>query len=317
MQTYLKTKPVWIQLLIFLGMGFALFFIILTLGGYLLSRITGISLLQDPAKFDSTNPNAILHIRGLLLLQFLSLFLAPTLLFSYFSDPKPMEYLGFKRPHKNLYWILAIILMFTAIPTVEYLGVLNQKLSFGNDTEKWMKSMEEQAGKQIQFMLNRHTISELIMNLIFISLFAAIGEELFFRGVLQRLFIRAFKDPWAGIVMTAAIFSAFHLQFYGFFPRLFLGIILGAIYWYSGSLWTAILAHFCYDGFIIVLVYLNPKMIENTNQPMINSTAIGFYAVIGTAITAFLLWQLKKQSNTSYAEVYKNDKRPADNPFTF
>src|SRR4029079_3726594 len=183
------------------------------------------------------------------------------------------------------------ILMFTALPAVEYLGVLNQKISFGNDAAKWMKNMEEEAGKQIQFMLNRHTISELVLNLVLISLFAAVGEELFFRGVLQRLFIRAFKEPWAGIVLTAVIFSAFHLQFYGFFPRLFLGIILGAIYWYSGSLWTAILAHFCYDGFIIVLVYLNPKMIENTNQPMIDSTAIGLYALVGTAISFFLIWQ--------------------------
>ena len=317
MQTYLKTKPVWIQLLIFLGMGFGIFIVVLTLGGLLLSSITGINLMQDPGKFDPNNPNAILQIRGLLLLQFLSLFLIPTLLFAYFSDPKPLQYLGFRQPHSNIYWILGVILMFTALPAVEYLGVLNQKISFGNDAAKWMKNMEEEAGKQIQFMLNRHTISELILNLVFISLFAAVGEELFFRGVLQRLFIRAFKDPWAGIVLTAVIFSAFHLQFYGFFPRLFLGIILGAIYWYSGSLWTAILAHFCYDGFIIVLVYLNPKMIENTNQPMIDSTAIGLYALIGTAISFFLIWQLKKQSKTSYAEVYKNDKRTADNPFTF
>ena len=317
MQTYLKTKPVWIQLLIFLGMGFGIFIVVLTLGGLVLSSITGISLMQDPGKFDVNNPNAILQIRGLLLLQFLSLFLIPTLLFAYFSDPKPLEYLGFRKPHSNIYWILGVILMFTTLPAVEYLGVLNQKISFGNDAAKWMKNMEEEAGKQIQFMLNRHTISELVLNLVFISLFAAVGEELFFRGVLQRLFIRAFKEPWAGIVLTAVIFSAFHLQFYGFFPRLFLGIILGAIYWYSGSLWPAILAHFCYDGFIIVLVYLNPKMIENTNQPMIDSTAIGLYALIGTAISIFLIRQLKKQSKTSYAEIYKNDKRAADNPFTF
>src|SRR5207248_7937312 len=158
----------------------------------------------------------------------------------------PLQYIGLKPPNKYLFLILAIAIMIIAIPLVEYTGILNQQMTFGGTTQKWMKSMEEDAAKQIQFMLHKHTPSELILNLIFISLFAGIGEELFFRGILQRLFIRAFKNPWAGIIVTALIFSGFHLQFFGFVPRFLLGILLGLIYWYSGSLWAAIAAHFTY-----------------------------------------------------------------------
>ena len=191
------------------------------------------------------------------------------------------------------------------------MGVLKQKMNFGAEGQKWMKSMEEEAAKQIQFMLSRHTVSELITNLIFISLFAGIGEEIFFRGILQRLFIRAFKNPWMGIVLTAALFSAFHLQFFGFFPRLFLGIVLGAIYWYSGSLWMAILAHFFYDGSIIVAAYFSPSIVQQSDQSIINSSGLGVMALISMALTIFILWKMKENSSASYAEVYSGDK-PSD-----
>lgn len=310
MQTYLKTKPVWIQLLLFAGMAFGLFIILTLIGTLILSKIFGVGLteVQNISQWNATDPRMIHFIRGLLLLQFLGLFLIPSLLFAYFSDPKPLNYVGLKQPVKPVFWILAIVAMFIAIPAVEYIGALNQKMSLGADTQKWMKNMEEEAAKQIQFMLSKHTPKELILNLIFISLFAGIGEEIFFRGILQRLLIRAFKNPWMGIVLTAAIFSAFHFQFFGFFPRLLLGIVLGAIYWYSGSLWTAMLAHFVYDGSVIVLAYLNPSIVKNADQSIINTSHLAVLGFISLVVTILILWLMKKNSSASYEQVYGNDK---------
>jgi membrane protease YdiL (CAAX protease family) len=319
MQTYLKTKPVWIQLLLFIGMAFGLFFIVTFIGTLVLSNVTGVGLLEvrDIDKWNPNDPRMIHFIRGLLLLQFLGLFLIPSLLFAYFSDPKPMSYLGLKQPQKNIYWILAIVAMFVAIPAVEYIGALNQKMNFGSQTQQWMKSMEEEAAKQIQFMLSKHTVGELFTNLIFISLFAGIGEEIFFRGILQRMFIRVFKNPWMGIVFTAAIFSAFHFQFFGFFPRLALGIVLGAIYWYSGSLWAAIIAHFIYDGSIIVLAYLNPSIVKNPDESMINSNMLAPTAIVSLVLTIGVIWFMKKNSSVSYTQVYRDDKPKELDKFSF
>ncbi len=318
MQTYLKTRPAWIQLLMFIGMAFGIFFILSVFGMMILSSLTGIGMseLKNIENWDYNNPNMIYFMRGMLLMQFLGLFVIPSLLYSYFADPAPREYLGLKKPWLPVYWILGIMILVVAIPFVEYLGVLNQKINLDADTQKWMKGMEEDAAKQIQFMLRKHTISELVLNLIFIAVFAGVGEELFFRGILQRIFIRAFKSPWAGIIITAAIFSGFHFQFFGFFPRFALGILLGALYWYSGSLWTAILAHFIYDGLIIVLVYLNPEMIKNPETPMVNPAYLILVATISLAATLYILWQMKRNSATSYAEIYKDDQPPS-NQITF
>ena len=318
MQTYLKTRPVWIQLLLFIGMAFGIFFALSLIGMLLLSGMTGIGMsdLQDADNWDFSNPKMIYFMRGMLLLQFLGLFVIPSLLFAYFADPKPMQFIGLRKPSAPLYWALGFMVLLISLPLVEYLGQLNQKISLDHETNKWMKGLEEDAAKQIQFMLKEHTVSELLLNLVFIAVFAGVGEELFFRGILQRLMIRAFKSPWAGIIITPAIFSGFHFQFFGFFPRLALGILLGAVYWYSGSLWTAILAHFLYDALIIVLVYFNPEMIREPNKPMMDPANLIVAAVISLAATLFIVWQMKKHSRTSYQEIY-NDDKPDPNPFSF
>lgn len=311
MQTYLKTRPVWIQLLLFLGISFGLFMIVLVIGSNVLTRATGINALQGLDKLDPKNPNSLVYIRWMLLIQFLSLFVIPSLLFAYFSDPRPASYLQLQAPHKNIFWLLGIATILVAIPATEYIGYLNQHIPFGS-SQTMVKDMEEKAARQIQFMLSDHRPVQLVLNLIFIALFAGIGEELFFRGILQRMMIRAFKNPWAGIVVTAVIFSAFHFQFFGFLPRLLLGIILGVIYWYSGSLWVAILTHFFYDGLFLIVAYVFPKQALDTNENLMDPVKLLPMALISLVLAIVLIWQMKKQSVVRYADVYRDDAPPAD-----
>ena len=317
MQSYLKTRPVWIQLLLFIGMALGIFMAVSVIGMWILSSMTGISMFDvaDISKW-STNTKMLTYVRGMLLLQFLGLFLIPSLLFGYFSDPKPLQYIGIKRPVKPLYWVLGIASLIIAIPLVEYTGLINRQVNFGG-LQKWMQSMEDEALQQIKFMLGKRTISELITNIIFISLFAGIGEELFFRGVLQRLFIKAFKNPWLGIIVTAFLFSALHVQFFGFIPRFLLGILLGAMYWYSGSLLVAIVAHFFYDAFFITWAYFQPQIIDDTGSSITQGTIQIVLALGSAALVALLVWIMKKNSTITYNEVYKNDNIPKHDDLSF
>lgn len=312
MQTYLKTRPVWVQLFLFLGMAFGILMVVFMIGGLLLSKVTGIGLMEmgDSKNWDVSNPNMLMAIRGMLLLQFLGLFFIPSLLFAYFSDPKPLTYIGLRTPFKKRYWLLGIASLLVAIPLVEYTGLLNRQFPFDENTRRWMEGIEEEAARTIRFMLVKNSVKDLILNLIFIALFAGVGEELFFRGILQRLFIRGFKSPWTGIVLAAFLFSFFHFQFFGFIPRFLLGILLGAIYWYSGSLWPAILAHFAYDAFIIILAYFNPSMIENTNQSFIENSTLPLMALGSALFSGLLLWVMIRSSSGSYEAVYAEDKQP-------
>ncbi|MBA2744934.1 MAG: CPBP family intramembrane metalloprotease [Flavisolibacter sp.] len=312
MQTYLKSKPAGIQLFLFIGLAFGIFSIFGYAGAKLLPLITGIDFntFQDVNKWSPNDPRIMLYIRGMLLLQFLGLFLIPVLLFGYFSDPKPTQYLGLRPPHHFVYFIAGTAALLVAIPLVEYVGMLNKKMVTGSDATQWMKTLEENASKQIQFMLGKKSLSEYLLNLFFIAVFAAVGEELFFRGVLQKLFIKLTRNPWTGIIITAILFSGFHLQFYGFLPRLLLGIVLGVLYWYSGSLWTAIVAHFFYDAFLITLIYANPHLIQDQDSTLIAPAQITLMAFISLALTLLLVYFMVKKSKTNYSSEYRNDDPP-------
>jgi hypothetical protein len=320
MQTYLKTRPVWIQLLLFIGMAFGILMVLSLIGGGILSSLTGKSLFEmnDPATWDPKDPNMLTFIRGMLLIQFLGMFLIPSLLFAYFSDPRPLDYVGLKPPSRAIYWGLGILVMLVAVPMVEYIGLINRDLPFPAETRKWMQSMEDEAARTLQVMLGRTTLTDLMLNVVFIAAFAGIGEELFFRGIIQRLFIRSTKSPWMGIVIAAFLFSFFHFQFFGFIPRFLLGILLGAIYWYSGSLWPAIIAHFVYDAFFITLAYFNPELVTNPDAALVDKSYIAVAALVSTALVVLIVWMMKKASTTDYNEVYRDDQpSPSPNDFTF
>ena len=196
-------------------------------------------------------------------------------------------------------------------------GELNKQIHFGEGMQQWMQSMEDSAAEQIKFMLGRNTLSDLLLNIVFIAFFAGVGEELFFRGVLQRLFIKVTRNPWTGILISAAVFSAFHFQFFGFIPRFLLGAVLGAIYWYSGSLWPAMAAHFLYDAFFITLAYFYPQMIESDELPFMGQAGLMVGALVSAAMVAGLVWMMKKKSTVTYNEVYRDEDGDNKQKFTF
>jgi membrane protease YdiL (CAAX protease family) len=206
--------------------------------------------------------------------------------------------------------------MIVALPLVNWLGELNKNVQFPNGLEDWMKSSEEEAAKTVKALLSKQTIQDLVLNVICIAGLAAVGEELLFRGMVQRLLIKMFRTPWPGIIIAAFLFSAMHMQFYGFLPRFMLGILLGAIYWYSGSLWIAMLAHFVYDGVLIVLVYFNPEMLKD--EQSVTATNIALIGSISFAGVVLLIEWMRKKTTTTYAEVYADDDKPVKNhPFDF
>ena len=141
-----------------------------------------------------------------------------------------------------------------------FLVYFNSNLSlpeFMSGIEAWMKETEDQLMGLTKFLTDFQTIPELITGILVIGVLAGIGEEMFFRGLVQAKMHRYLKSGHWGVWMTAIIFSAIHLQFYGFLPRVFLGAIFGYMYLYSGSLIYPILAHIFNNSFTVIMVYLS------------------------------------------------------------
>lgn len=316
MRGFLKARPAGSQFLLVISITLVSLFIIGQIGTFILAYLSGMSYAEviDQSKWDYSQPSTIFVIRGLQIIQFIGFFLIPTFFAAWLFSIDTKKYLSLKKPSVPGYWIAGVGIMILAIPFSNWLGELNKSVSFPEDIETWMMQSEKQASLTVKAMLSRRTIPELLINLVLIAGLAAVGEELLFRGVIQRLLIRMFKSPWAGIIIAAALFSAIHMQFYGFFPRLLLGILLGAIYWFSGSLWVSILAHFVYDALLIIAAYYYPSLLNEDET--IKMTNLAIAGTISFVLVVILLEWIRKQSGTRYSTVYEEEEKPEkNNPF--
>jgi membrane protease YdiL (CAAX protease family) len=172
--------------------------------------------------------------------------------------------------------------MFAASPMIEFLSNLNQKMVLPPFL-KWMRESEDNAEKITETMLNMKSIRDMLGNVLLIGLVPAIVEEFMFRGCLQTIFTRWTKNTHAAIWITAILFSAFHIEFFGFLPRLFLGLLFGYFVAWSGSIWTGVWAHFINNGTAVVVTYFYQKKITKLNpddQHVFNYTGHLFSFII-------------------------------------
>jgi len=127
-------------------------------------------------------------------------------------------------------FLWSIITILVGMPMLEYLIQWNESIILPagfEETEKWMRASETQLAELTKFLINFQSPTDFAIGLAVIAGLAALGEELFFRGVLQTLFERYVGNHHVAIWVSAGIFSFIHFQFFGFFPRLFLGPFSG------------------------------------------------------------------------------------------
>jgi len=168
--------------------------------------------------------------------------------------------------------------------------------------EDWAREKEEELRLVTEFLTEFDSFNQFIVVFIVVAIIPAVGEELIFRGILQNKLHIYFKNIHVAIIVTAILFSGFHLQFFGFVPRLFLGILFGYIYYWSGNLWYPILGHFINNGFTLILIYLYQTGsigIDIETQEAYPLNIILIFSVI-TIYMLFSFWkqfQLQKQAD--------------------
>jgi len=200
-------------------------------------------------------------VRIILIASSLGFFLVPPILLAITEKTKLSTFYGLPQPDVKLLGLVFLIMM-VSMPIMEWTAVVNQKMTLPEalkPLEQWMKEKENEAMQTTLLLLKMKSIQDLLVNLFMIALLPAVAEELMFRGGVQRTFNRMFKNPHVAIWTTAIIFSAIHLQFYGFLPRLLLGAGFGYIYYFSGNLWYAMLGHFLNNAYAVCAAWYMQK----------------------------------------------------------
>ena len=199
-------------------------------------------------------------LKWLQFLQVLGTFLFPPFICAWLWAKK--DALSWLRLDKGAEWqqfVLAVAIMLCAVPGINLLADLNGRVELPESLdfiEKILKQQEEAAAALTERFLQADTIGGLLINIGLMALLPAFAEELTFRGTLQQIFTNNKSQIHVAVWLTAIVFSAIHMQFYGFVPRMLMGAMFGYILVWSGSLWLPIVMHFTNNGLAVLVYYL-------------------------------------------------------------
>lgn len=221
-------------------------------------------------------------------------------------------------------FLLVLIALFAFVPLMDFIADLNQNMRFPESMkaiENWMYKSEKEAEGMMKILVMDASWGAFFLNVLVLAVVPAIVEEYFFRGALQGIFIRWFGNVHTAVFVTAVVFSAIHLQFYGFVPRFLLGLFFGYLMIWSGNIWLPIWGHFV-NNFTVTLwafVYSKQgKSFEDLQASIDFSTILYIFSALVTGLFIILIYQwfknkgmekdwakIREFSNEIHAEMVK------------
>ena len=208
---------------------------------------------------DFSNPDVIATLKYIQGWSHIGIFTIQPMVFALLSGHGILGYLNGKKIPDVQHFLMALGLIIIILPIIGKLAEWNLAMRLPHwlsGIELWMKESEEAAKIATEAIVKTSTISGLSANLLIMAILPAIGEEFLFRGFLMRYFSSFVKNIHLNIIIVSIIFSALHLQFYGFLPRMALGILLGYLFYWSGSIWLPIVVHFANNAMTVIVYYL-------------------------------------------------------------
>ncbi|HTA84012.1 MAG TPA: CPBP family intramembrane glutamic endopeptidase [Bacteroidia bacterium] len=281
------------KFLILMGL-FILFYVFANIIGILcLSWIGGLSVFQMQT-MDLTDPKVLLAVQVGQIIGAVFAFILPVIIYSMITSENKAEELGLKEKPKVVTLILGGILMLCAGPLVNYITMLNGRIPFPD----FIIHFQESADKEQEAFLKGQSVATLILNICMIGILAAVGEELFFRSAMQKILIGLTDNVHVGILMTGIIFSAVHVEFLGFFPRMLMGMYLGYLFVWTKSIWVPMFVHFINNGSAVLFSFLEDRKIipQKIDELGSDKSQIG-YVMISTVIVVVLLFIIYRTEN--------------------
>lgn len=273
------------------------------LGAFLAAWIYGFSVSEVLSLGTYEDARFVAASKLIQILGSVGTFIIPAFLFSYLFEGDPFSYYRFRNPVTMLPLLLVVLMMVSVIPFINYLAEVNMKVEFPiRALDQLLRRLESTAEEMMVAFTAAKNIGGLLVNLLMIGVIAALGEELIFRGLLQKLLTQMIRNAHLAIVVTAVLFSAFHFQFFSFLPRVILGLILGYLMYYGKSIWYPILAHFVNNAMGVIYYYFYSRgSTDDMLEEIGTSTLIPVAAIVSLVLFLFcgLLWYYQVVNSTS------------------
>ena len=273
------------------------------LGMLLAGPLFGIGLKQLISSLSDLDDARVMPLlQYFQVIQSFGLFIIPALLAGYLFERSSVRYLCIGKPSRWPVYLVTLGLMFAFLPFINWMVSVNESMKlpgFLKGLEDWMKITEDAAAKLTVAFMKMPTFGGFLFNMVMIALLPAIGEEFMFRGLLQRLLKEWLGNLHVARFISAFLFSAMHMQFYGFFPRMLMGVIFGYLFYWTGSLWVPISAHFINNGAAVVFSYLCQRGMLTGDYENFGATENPFLILLsGLAVPAllFIIYRIRPGS---------------------
>lgn len=284
-------------ILFILGLIFQLFgaFVAGLIYGYGFSEILSLGSFDDP--------NYVAASKLIQIIGSIGTFIIPAFLFSYLFEGDLFSYYRFRDPTGGWSLLLTILMIVSVIPFINYMAEINLRMNFPiRSVDHFLKQLEGDAEEIMRAFTATRSFGGLLVNLLMVGVIAAVGEELIFRGVIQRLLHGMVKNIHLAILIASILFSAFHFQFFSFLPRFILGIVMGYLMYYGRSIWYPILAHFVNNAMGVTYYYFNSRgSADDMLEEIGTSTMMPMAALVSLLLFVFfgILWlyQIRASAN--------------------
>jgi len=255
-----------------------------------------IGLLSAP---DYTSLSVVNGMKVIQIINTLGGLLLPAVIYMWLCAPESKIYLGLRKStFIYVSIVLSAFLIVFAQPLIGWANELNSYLALPkslSSIENWMKNAETQGALITEAFLSTTSASGLLLNIFMIAILPAFAEEILFRGALATLFKDWTKNVHLAVFLSAFIFAAIHMQFYGFLPRFLLGTVLGYLFFWSGSLWLPIVAHFTNNFLSVIVEFLYRKGTIQSNAEnfgMDNTALFTIISIIGVTGLLYYIYKL-------------------------
>ena len=253
-----------------------------------------------------TGLQSVMALKMAQLVQSLLVFVVPALLAVWCWSRRPAEWLRLRAVGNGWVYAIVVVLMIVAQPGINMLATWNEGIrlpAFMSEIEQYFQDMEASARELTEMLAAAPTIGALLLNLVVLAAVPALGEELTFRGVLLGLIdgdttlgarISPSRRTHIAVWVVGIIFSLIHFQFYGFIPRMLLGVVLGYLLVWTGSLWVPMVAHFTNNALVVLLYFAEEHFAINSESLESFGTGTTSWAGwLSLLLSLLLLWLVR------------------------
>jgi membrane protease YdiL (CAAX protease family) len=232
-------------------------------------------------------------LRSIQILNVIMSMILPTLIVGWMIARRPLHEIGFRTSTQARQVVLVLGIVIVSVMVAGALGAINKNLNLFPDWKTEFEQLEKNYAEQVSVMINLKSFGGYLFSLLLMAVLPAIGEEMLFRGGLQNFLSKATRQPWLAILIVSVLFSLIHFSFFGFLPRLFLGIVLGTIFYLTNNLWLSVFAHFLNNAFAVTAMYVYVQRGKGVQEAM-SDEMVSYWALLFIPALIFLFMQLRK-----------------------